>query len=44
MILPMRLSLNRTHFEGKTGIFFEIQYFQSILHPQPAYLLPKQLL
>jgi hypothetical protein len=31
MILPKRLWLNRTHFDGKTGIFFKIQHFQVIL-------------
>jgi hypothetical protein len=28
MILPKRLWLNRTRFEGETGIFFKMQYFR----------------
>ncbi len=30
MILPKRLWLSSTRFEGKTEIFLQIQYFQSI--------------
>jgi hypothetical protein len=43
MILPKRLWLSRARFEGKSGIFLQVQYFQGIFKLYPAYLLPKVL-